>query len=107
MADIAHEKHVSGEETPVNAEEKAELARSGLGDEEKRIIDEQLSFSQRNVSYFSLFRYAGKKEVAIMVVAFISSIAAGAVMPLMTVSFLCLSSRLQTARRVEYTLTDA
>ncbi|KAF2008172.1 P-loop containing nucleoside triphosphate hydrolase protein [Amniculicola lignicola CBS 123094] len=87
MADIAHEKHVSGEETPVNAEEKAELARSGLGDEEKKIIDEQVSFPQRNVSYFSLFRYAGKKEVAIMVVAFIASIAAGAVMPLMTLVY--------------------
>lgn len=57
-----------------------------LSDQEKDIIDRQLTAPNLSVGYFSLFRYASKKDVLIMVVALIASIAAGAVMPLMTVS---------------------
>ena len=57
-----------------------------LSDQEKDIIDRQLTAPNLTVGYFSLFRYASTKDKLIMVVALISSIAAGAVMPLMTVS---------------------
>lgn len=56
-----------------------------LSDQEKGIIDLQVTAPTLTVGYFSLFRYASRKDVIIMVVATIASIAAGAVMPLMTV----------------------
>lgn len=59
-----------------------------LNESEREIIDQQLNISKVNISYFSLFRYATGNEIAIMVVAAIASIGAGAVMPLMAVSSL-------------------
>ncbi|EUC43635.1 hypothetical protein COCMIDRAFT_6944 [Bipolaris oryzae ATCC 44560] len=58
-----------------------------LSDKEKEIIDIQLTAPTLTVTYFSLFRYATAKDKAIMVIALIASIAAGAVMPLMTVVY--------------------
>lgn len=60
---------------------------AGLSDEEKKIIERQTEVPNNKVGYFSLFKYANKTEAIIMVVSFVSSIAAGACMPLMTVSF--------------------
>ena len=59
---------------------------AGLTDHEKAIIDRQLDAPDEKVGYFSLFRYANKKEALIMTVSFLASVAAGAAMPLMTVS---------------------
>lgn len=66
--------------------EEARPPTAGLSDQEKDIIDKQLTAPNLTVGYFSLFRYATAKDKLVMVVALIASIAAGAVMPLMTVS---------------------
>ena len=58
-----------------------------LSDEEQKIIDKQLHVPSLKVGYFSLFRYANRKEWLIMLVSFIASIVAGAVMPLMTLVY--------------------
>lgn len=58
---------------------------AGLSEQEQEIIQRQLDAPKLTVGYFALFRYASTTEILIMVVALIASIAAGAVMPLMTV----------------------
>ena len=74
------------EKHELHAEKEARPPTAGLSDQEKDIIDKQLTAPNPTVGYFSLFRYATAKDKLIMVVALIASIAAGAVMPLMTVS---------------------
>lgn len=74
------------EKHEVQEEKEAKPPTAGLSDQEKDIIDRQLTAPNLTVGYFSLFRYATAQDKAVMVVALISSIAAGAVMPLMTVS---------------------
>lgn len=69
------------------SEEDAHSFAPPLTEDEKKIIDRQLYAPNEKVGYFSLFRYANKKEVAIMAVSAIASIAAGACLPLMTVSY--------------------
>jgi ATP-binding cassette subfamily B (MDR/TAP) protein 1 len=58
------------------SEEGAKTLTPSLSENDKQII----------VGFLALFRYANKKETLIMIVSLIASIAAGAVMPLMTVS---------------------
>jgi ATP-binding cassette subfamily B (MDR/TAP) protein 1 len=76
---IMDEKHVSEQET--------KSANASLSDEEKSIIDKQLHVPTLKVGYFSLFRYARRKDWIIMAVAVVASIAAGAVLPLMTLVY--------------------
>jgi ATP-binding cassette subfamily B (MDR/TAP) protein 1 len=59
---------------------------AGLSENEKSIIDRQTKAPSEKVGYFALFRYADKKDAAVMLVATIASIVAGACLPLMTVS---------------------
>lgn len=73
------EKHAAPSE-----EVKAPMA--GLSEQEKEIIERQIDAPKLTVGYFALFRYATKNEFLIMIIALIASIAAGATMPLMTVS---------------------
>lgn len=80
VAKAVDEKH------EVQSEKESRLPTASLSDQEKEIIDRQLTAPNLTVGYFSLFRYATAKDKVIMVVALIASIAAGAVMPLMTVS---------------------
>jgi hypothetical protein len=68
------------------SEEGAKTLTSGLSEHDKQIIDTQTDAPKLSVGYFALFRYANKTHTLIMVVSLIASIAAGAVMPLMTVS---------------------
>ncbi|KAH7130253.1 P-loop containing nucleoside triphosphate hydrolase protein [Dendryphion nanum] len=86
---IADEKSQSAEstETHVPIEELPGVPTAGLTDEEKEIIERQLHVPTLKIGYFSLFRYANKKEWFIMFIAAIASIAAGAVMPLMTLVY--------------------
>jgi ATP-binding cassette subfamily B (MDR/TAP) protein 1 len=65
--------------------EEVKPPMSDLSEQEKEIIERQLSAPKLTVGYFSLFRYATRNEALIMAVALVASIAAGAVMPLMTV----------------------
>ncbi|RMZ67542.1 multidrug resistance [Pyrenophora seminiperda CCB06] len=73
-----HELRSERESTPPTAP---------LSEQEKDIIDRQLTAPNVSIGYFSLFRYASATDKLIMVVALISSIAAGAVMPLMTLVY--------------------
>ncbi|CAO2650152.1 Nn.00g014440.m01.CDS01 [Neocucurbitaria sp. VM-36] len=70
---------------PRDGEVKSPLA--GLTEQEKEIIERQTRAPTLTVGYFSLFRYADRKDIIIMVVSLFASIAAGAVMPLMTLVF--------------------
>jgi len=75
--------------TIANEKEESEKTRNSaqlLDENEKAIIEDQLHIPEVKVGYFSLYRYANKKEIAIMLVSSIAAIAAGAVLPLMTVS---------------------
>ena len=75
--------------TMANEKEESEKTRDSaqlLNEDEKAIIEDQLHIPEVKVGYFSLYRYANKKEIAIMLVSLIAAIIAGAVLPLMTVS---------------------
>jgi ATP-binding cassette subfamily B (MDR/TAP) protein 1 len=65
--------------------EMVKLPMAGLSEQEREIIERQIEAPKLDVGYFALFRYASRNEFIIMVIAVIASIAAGAVMPLMTV----------------------
>jgi ATP-binding cassette subfamily B (MDR/TAP) protein 1 len=56
-----------------------------LGDSERKIIEEQLELPTVNATYRSLYRYAEGRDILIMSVSSVCAIAAGAVLPLMTV----------------------
>ncbi|KAF1939467.1 leptomycin B resistance protein pmd1 [Clathrospora elynae] len=71
----------------VQKEGQVRPTMASLSDQEREIIDKQLTAPNLTVGYFSLFRYATRKDMAIMIAALISSIAAGAVMPLMTLVY--------------------
>ncbi|OCK83169.1 P-loop containing nucleoside triphosphate hydrolase protein [Lepidopterella palustris CBS 459.81] len=58
-----------------------------LDPDEKAIVDLQLDVPKVKVGYFSLYRYANKKEIIIIVFSAIAAIVAGAVLPLMTLVF--------------------
>lgn len=80
------------EENPTVVDEKtfddadaSSSSAAGLTEDEKNIIKQQLDAPNEKFGYFSLFRYANKKETLIMIVSLIASIAAGACLPLMTV----------------------
>jgi hypothetical protein len=76
-----HEKHLAGSDG-----EALSSASDHLSGDERMIIDKQLTAPSEKIGFFALFRYATTKEILIMVVATISSIIAGACLPLMTVS---------------------
>ena len=80
-APVLDEKNVAGSDVDAPSS-----TAEGLSEAEKSIIDKQLDAPNEKVGYFALFRYANGKDVAIMVVATIASIVAGACLPLMTVS---------------------
>jgi ATP-binding cassette subfamily B (MDR/TAP) protein 1 len=83
IAAAVDEKHAISMQS---GDEEAKPATAGLSDQEKDIIEKQTSAPNLTVGYFSLFRYANGMDRLVMVGALIASIAAGAVMPLMTVS---------------------
>lgn len=77
---------------PTGVDEKAledgdASSAEGLTNDEKSIIQRQLDAPNENVGYFTLFRYANKKEMLIMVVSLLASVAAGACLPLMTLVY--------------------
>lgn len=57
-----------------------------LPDHERTILKRQTDVPEVKVNYLTLYRYATKIDIVILVVSAISAIAAGAAMPLMTVS---------------------
>ncbi|KAF1836489.1 leptomycin B resistance protein pmd1 [Decorospora gaudefroyi] len=69
------------------SEEEGKPPMAGLSDQEKDIIDRQLTSPNLTVRYLALFRYANGMDRLVMVGALFASIAAGAVMPLMTLVY--------------------
>jgi hypothetical protein len=55
-------------------------------DLEREVLEQQLKVSTVEVGYASLYRYATGKDIFVIIASSLSSIAAGAVLPLMTVS---------------------
>ncbi|KAL1626614.1 GTPase-activating protein [Diplodia seriata] len=66
-----------------------------LPENERAILKRQLDTPAVSISYLALYRYANKLEWTIIVVSSICAIAAGAVLPLMTVVFGSLSGTFQ------------
>ncbi|KAL1642058.1 hypothetical protein SLS58_005646 [Diplodia intermedia] len=66
-----------------------------LPENERAILKRQLDTPAVSISYLALYRYANKLEWTIIAVASICAIAAGAVLPLMTVVFGSLSGTFQ------------
>ncbi len=56
-----------------------------LPDHEKVIVKRQLAIPEVKVSFVTLFRYATRNDLIILVISAICAIVGGAVMPLMTV----------------------
>jgi ATP-binding cassette subfamily B (MDR/TAP) protein 1 len=83
-------------EKPGVTEELAKPAMAGLTDEDREIIEIQTNSPKLTIGYFSLFRYANKKQALIMAISAFASIVAGAVLPLMTVSLLVCSCWIET-----------
>ncbi|KAK0663702.1 ABC transporter fmpD [Lasiodiplodia hormozganensis] len=66
-----------------------------LPENERAILKRQLDTPAVNISYLALYRYANKLEWIIIAISSICAIAAGAVLPLMTVVFGSLSGSFQ------------
>ena len=62
-----------------------EEAYSHLPEQEKQIVKRQLDIPSVNVTYRTLYRYATKNDLIIIIISAFCAIAGGAVMPLMTV----------------------
>lgn len=59
-----------------------------LPEEEQQVLKQQLEELKVNITFFGLWRYATKIDVLILLVSAICAIAAGAALPLFTVSSL-------------------
>lgn len=69
---------------PVATDEDALYAH--LPEHEKEILKRQLDAPTVKISFFGLYRYASKMDILILIVSAICAIAAGAALPLFTVS---------------------
>ena len=67
--------------------EEGEEAYAHLLPEERNIIKRQLDTPSVKITYKTLYRYATKNDLLIVIISAICAIAGGAVMPLMTVYF--------------------
>jgi ATP-binding cassette subfamily B (MDR/TAP) protein 1 len=57
-----------------------------LPEHEKEILKKQLDAPHVKISFFGLYRYASRMDILVLVVSAICAIAAGAALPLFTVS---------------------
>jgi len=71
----------------VNEESKEDDPLGHLPPEEAEIIRKQLDIPNVNLNYFSLFRYASRNDIIIIVISAITAVIGGAAMPLMTIIF--------------------
>ncbi|CAI6342525.1 unnamed protein product [Periconia digitata] len=65
----------------------AQSSTAGLSGAEKEIVERQTAAPNEKVGYFALFRYADSRDIAIMAVATLASVVAGACLPLMTLVY--------------------
>ena len=66
-------------------EDDLDATLAHLPEHERAILKEQLFIPETKVTFFTLYRYASKKDIIIFVISSICSIAAGAALPLFTV----------------------
>ena len=84
---VSHKPPSSNGDATLTLENEKE-SRQHLTEDEQRILDRQLDTPTVKVSYFMLYRYATKTDLAIVAVASVCAITAGVVLPLMTVRLL-------------------
>lgn len=70
----------------VDEVKQGDEAYAHLPPNEKEIVKRQLDIPDVKVTFMTLFRYATKNDIIIIIISCICAIAGGAVMPLMTVS---------------------
>ena len=66
-----------------------------LPENERAVLKRQLDVQPTNANYFTLFRYATRWDLIIMFISSVCAIAAGAVLPLMTIIFGALAHTFQ------------
>lgn len=74
----------NGSKTALSLDDDAIFAH--LPQHEKEILKKQLDAPAVKISFFGLYRYASKMDILILLVSAICAIAAGAALPLFTVS---------------------
>jgi len=70
----------------INNAKEGDEAYAHLPPHEREIVKRQLDIPNVKVTYATLFRYATRNDIIIIVISCICAILGGAVMPLMTVS---------------------
>ena len=68
-------------------EEQEESLFSHLPEHEQAVLKQQLNSPKVNITFFSLYRYASKFEITILVISAVCACAAGAALPLFTVGY--------------------
>lgn len=86
--DIEQLKEVDSHIIKVPEVKEGEEAYAHLPPHEKEIVKRQLDVPNVKVTYKTLYRYATRNDLIIIVISSLCAIAGGAVMPLMTVSAL-------------------
>ena len=102
--DIAQLKEVDSHIVKVPEIKEGDEAYAHLPPHEKEIVKRQLDIPEAKVTFKTLFRYATRNDLIIIVISCICAIAGGAVMPLMTVS--TLSPKLWTTQPAHAVLGD-
>ena len=85
---IEHLKEIDSHIVKIQEVKEGEEAYAHLPPHEKEIVKRQLHMPEVTVTFKTLYRYATRNDLIIIVVSSICAIAGGAVMPLMTVSTL-------------------
>lgn len=83
--DVAQLKRLDSHIVKVPEVNKDEEAYAHLPEYEKDIVKKQLDIPSVSVTYKTLYRYATKNDIIIIVISALCAIAGGAALPLMTV----------------------
>lgn len=94
-ADELHMEKLDSQVIKVGDVKEGDEAYAHLPPHERDVIKGQVDVPPVKVTYFTLFRYATTNDLIIIAISLISSIAAGAVMPLMTIIFGSLAATFQ------------
>ena len=78
---------------------EGEEAYAHLPDHEREIVKRQLEIPAIKVTFLTLYRYATRNDIIIIVISSICAIVGGAVMPLMTVGTMYTISQQNSAHR--------
>ena len=93
-SDDGHQpKKLDSHVVKVGGDKNDEEAYAHLPPYEREIIKRQLDIPTVSVNYLSIFRYATRNDILIIIASVFTAIAAGAVQPLMTVIYLVLRIR--------------